>query len=111
MAVNALPATPPLLTLAQAAARIPSRPNLSTLWRWCTKGIDGVRLQHVRIGRKILVDADSLDTFFRASAAAAIQRLDARHAAARPKPAKTRTAKRRQRDIEAAKAVVYGDQL
>lgn len=37
-------------TLAEAAANTPGRPNVSTIWRWCMKGVGGVRLESVVIG-------------------------------------------------------------
>lgn len=39
-----------LLSLAQAARLIPSRPHVSTLWRWCGRGVRGVRLRTVIVG-------------------------------------------------------------
>ena len=57
-----------LLTLAQAAKVIP-RPNgrqvtVATLWRWCRKGINGVYLEHLCIGRTIVTDKEALNRFF-----------------------------------------------
>ena len=44
-----------LLTLAEAAAKLPrlngTKPHTSTLWRWSTRGVRGVRLETRRIGR------------------------------------------------------------
>jgi Protein of unknown function (DUF1580) len=39
-----------LLRLADAAKIIPSHPHTSTLWRWCLKGVKGVRLQTLVVG-------------------------------------------------------------
>jgi len=36
----------------------------STVWRWCSKGLKGVRLEHVKIGRRICTTRDALDRFF-----------------------------------------------
>lgn len=57
-----------LITLAQASKRLPGRPSLPTLWRWCTKGVRGVRLGHVRLGRRIFTSVDALSEFANACA-------------------------------------------
>lgn len=58
-----------LLTLAEAAALLPGqngkRPSISTLWRWCRHGLNGVRLEYVRCGRKMLTSRQALCRFFR----------------------------------------------
>ena len=59
---------PNLLTLTEAARRLPTRPNVSTIWRWCRKGVlsragQRVRLEHVRMGGRVLVPADALMRF------------------------------------------------
>ncbi len=64
-----------LLTLTQAAARLPHRPHSSCLWRWCRKGVlarsgQRVRLQHVRIGGKIFTAQPWLTEFGKALAVA-----------------------------------------
>lgn len=56
------------LTLAQVAKALPTRPNICTVWRWCTKGAparDGERvfLGHVKLGRRIVVAQASLHQF------------------------------------------------
>jgi hypothetical protein len=47
-----------LIPLAKAARRLPNRPHVSALWRWCRLGIRGrggdrVRLEHTRIGMRL----------------------------------------------------------
>lgn len=64
-----------LLTLTQAAARLPHRPHSSCLWRWCRKGVlarsgERVRLRHVRIGGKIFTAQPWLTEFGQALATA-----------------------------------------
>ncbi len=55
------------LTLAQAAKTIPttsgSHPSIMTLWRWCTVGVKGVKLPHLRFGRRIVVTPEALERF------------------------------------------------
>lgn len=58
------------ISLSQAAKRVPSRPNTSTLWRWCNKGIPTagggrVYLEHRRWGRRIFTTPDALEKFAR----------------------------------------------
>lgn len=61
------------MPLAEAARKIPGNPSTMTLWRWCVKGHRGVKLHHVRLGRKIMVTPAALDEF-----ASALARLDRR---------------------------------
>ena len=68
------------VSLSQAAAMCPAvdgrRPNPSTIFRWITKGLDGVRLEHRRIGRRVVTTPEALEQFFAATATAALERLD-----------------------------------
>jgi hypothetical protein len=45
-----------LITLTEATKVLPTvngkRPAICTLWRWCRKGLRGVFLEYVRVGRK-----------------------------------------------------------
>lgn len=52
-----------LLSLAQAARLLPSRPSPTTMWRWCTRGIRGVRLRSVKIGRSRMTSEEALQEF------------------------------------------------
>lgn len=58
----------PLITLAEAARRLPKIDGRKicacTLWRWCRKGLRGVRLEYVRVGRKICLTHEALLRFF-----------------------------------------------
>ena len=62
-----------VLTLPEAAAVIPTqngkKPSVSTIWRWCRKGLRGVQLEYLRCGRRILTSREALDRFFLALAA------------------------------------------
>ena len=94
-----------LLSLNEAARACPSvdgkKPHCSTLWRWMQKGVRGVRLEHVKIGRRIVTTRHSLETFFRELADAPMPS---------PTPAPTaprgRTSKQRERDLAAARATL-----
>ncbi len=67
MCDHATDTTQGLLTLSQAAKILPRNNgcyiHTSTLWRW-TRGLRGVYLQYVRIGRFIMVTEDGLHRFF-----------------------------------------------
>lgn len=52
-----------LLTLSEACRCLPSKPSPATLWRWRTKGVNGVRLECVRVGRTWYVTRASLLAF------------------------------------------------
>lgn len=62
-----------LLSLTEATKVLPrvngKRPAIATLWRWCRKGLRGVRLEYVRVGRSIATSREALNRFFNALAA------------------------------------------
>ena len=55
-----------LISLADAVEIIPEidgkRPHISTLWRWCRRGIGGVKLDHVRLGHRICTTEDAVES-------------------------------------------------
>jgi hypothetical protein len=57
-----------LLTFADASKFLRTRLKIKThpitLFRWATKGADGVRLETIRVGRKIFTSEESLLDFF-----------------------------------------------
>jgi hypothetical protein len=56
-----------LFGLTELTKRLPKingrRPAVCTLWRWCLKGIHGVRLEHVRRGMMIATSLQAVDRF------------------------------------------------
>ncbi len=56
-----------LLSLGDAAKSLPAiegrRPHISTLWRWCKKGVRGVRLEYVRLGHRVCTSREALSRF------------------------------------------------
>ena len=56
-----------LLTLTEASKALPAvdgkRPHISTLWRWCRVGLGGVKLEYVRLGRRICTSRQALGRF------------------------------------------------
>jgi hypothetical protein len=79
------------LSLREAANCLPGRPHLSTLHRWRTRGVRGVRLITERVGGRRMVAADELQRF-----------IEAVTAAADGEPTPIRSAKQRERSIESA---------
>ena len=57
-----------LITLGKAVKYLPKvngkKPAISTLWRWCRKGLRGVFLEYVRVGRKICTTRQAMHRFF-----------------------------------------------
>jgi hypothetical protein len=62
--------TEEVLTLANAAKRLPHRRrgkvHLSTLYRWVTEGLCGVRLETIQIGGTCCTSVEALQRFFEA---------------------------------------------
>jgi hypothetical protein len=61
-----------IVSLTEATKTLPrvngKRPAISTLWRWCRKGLRGVRLEYIRVGRNIATSREALNRFFEALA-------------------------------------------
>jgi len=79
------------LTIPEAAQTLPHPPHVATIWRWAYKGIKGIKLETICIGGRRYTTRESLQRFIERSTAAA-------NGDAIP----TRTAKQRQRAIQAA---------
>lgn len=52
-----------LITLTEATKLIPSRPHLSTLWRWYTIGCGGKKLETWKIGGRRYTTREALTRF------------------------------------------------
>ncbi len=50
-------------SLSQAASRLPGRPHVSTLHRWTTKGVRGVKLETTRVGSRVFVTQEAIQRF------------------------------------------------
>jgi len=61
----------PVFTLTEAAKRLPGRPHISTIHRWRTRGIHGIRLRTHMIGGRRMVALSDLEAFLNAVTAAA----------------------------------------
>ena len=93
-----------LLTMAQAAKVCPKidgrRPHSGSIWRWAKKGVHGVRLEHVRVGRRVCTSRDALNRFFNELAQAP---PPTREQSSRPDKPKGRTVSEREKAMAAAK--------
>jgi hypothetical protein len=65
--------TEDIVTLEEARREIASvtgrRPDKCTLYRWCMKGCRGSRLEHIRLGDRILTSKQALTRFIAARSA------------------------------------------
>lgn len=100
----------PLITLAQAAELLPridqKKVPIGTIWRWCRRGLRGVCLEYVRVGRKICTTHVALLRFF--TALSEIDRGAGRRAFT-PSPSIPRkpiSSRRRQKALAQADAVL-----
>lgn len=97
-----------LLSLRDASRAVPKidgrKPHMSTLWRWCRKGVRGVRLEYVRLGHRVCTSSEALSRF-----ANNLADVDARDYATAPptkksKPKLTRTDRQRVEAVAEANA-------
>jgi Protein of unknown function (DUF1580) len=56
------------VTLAEAAKHLPAlrkgrRIHLSTLYRWTSRGVSGVRLESLKLGRTVVTSKEALQRF------------------------------------------------
>lgn len=56
-----------IVTFTEATKLLPPingrRPCASTIWRWARKGIQGIRLESMRIGGRYVTSAEALERF------------------------------------------------
>ncbi len=59
-----------VLTLQEARVEIfratRRRPDKTTLYRWCLRGVAGVKLEHIRLGDRILTSRQAITRFITA---------------------------------------------
>lgn len=58
-------AVPTYLTLDEAIARLPDKPSTSTVWRWHARGVDGVHLRAIKLGKSLFTGRDWIAYFLR----------------------------------------------
>jgi len=83
--------TEALLSLSEAAKTLPGRPHASSIFRWLTRGVRGVRLESTLVGGRRYTSQEALVRFCAAITAAAADEL-----------APVRTPARRERDFQRA---------
>lgn len=64
-----------LLTLAQATKAIPGRPSISTLYRWTQRGIEGVKLETIKLGGKRFTSKEAIRRFVERTTAPANENI------------------------------------
>jgi hypothetical protein len=95
------------MTIPQAATFIGrltgKKPNVSTIWRWCLKGVRGVILESIRVGGQRFVSRAALARFIEQSTARGSN--DQRPPAHPPTvvPSSSQRSGRRREEIEAAR--------
>jgi hypothetical protein len=55
--------TEDVLTLNQATRELPTRTHLSTLYRWAKSGVNGRKLETVKVGSQIVTSRQALTRF------------------------------------------------
>lgn len=50
--------------LAKAIRHVPTRPHLSTMCRWANQGVNGVKLETVKVGGATCTSREALHRFF-----------------------------------------------
>ena len=48
------------------------RPDKTTLYRWCLKGVRGTKLEHIRLGDRILTSRQALTRFIQSRTVASV---------------------------------------
>jgi hypothetical protein len=95
------------ISLDEARLLFPAHPDLTTVWRWCVRGYQGIHLEYMRNGRRVLTSREAVIRF----TAAMRQADDARFAERRPRapqPAsRSRSARRRARDHDLATTLLH----
>lgn len=56
-----------LLTVKQAQSALPNRPSINTIYRWCWKGVRGIKLDSIRVGGRIFTTEEACQRFILAS--------------------------------------------
>jgi hypothetical protein len=92
------------LSLTDACRALPQlggrRLHPSSVWRWCRRGIRGVRLEHARLGHRVVTTREALARF-----AARLAEQDAASAASETAPTVRSTcrAATREKQVQAAR--------
>ena len=60
-----------LITVTLAAKQIPGRPHVATVWRWILHGLNGIRLESVKVGGRRFTSEEAIQRFIAQMTAAA----------------------------------------
>lgn len=98
----------PLMTIPQAATFIGrltgKKPNVSTIWRWCLKGVRGVILESIRVGGQRFISQAALARFIEQSTARGSNDPRPPSSPSAEVPSSSQRSDRRREEIEAAAA-------
>jgi hypothetical protein len=96
------------MTISETARKVPTTNGkavgTATIWRWCTRGCRGVKLEHARFGRRIAISEEALERFAATLAQAWAEGEPQKPAKPAPRKPKARTAAQREKAIAAAEA-------
>lgn len=56
-----------VISFREAQKEIPTRPCLQTIYRWCERGVDGIKLERVRIGGRFVTSRQAVHRFLAAT--------------------------------------------
>ena len=69
-----------ILSISAATKAVPKvgrkRPAISTVWRWCRKGVRGVHLEHAFLGGRLVTSREAISRF--ANRLAEVDRVDSK---------------------------------
>lgn len=49
--------------LPEASRSLPGNPHPTTIYRWATRGVSGVRLESLRVGGRFYTSSEAIDRF------------------------------------------------
>ena len=52
-----------LIPISKACQYIPNRPHISTVWRWIQRGVDGEKLETIKIGGRRYTTLKAINKF------------------------------------------------
>lgn len=81
--------TEEIVQLSRCSPLVPTRPHVSTLMRWAFRGLQGHKLETIKIGGKVCTSREALQRFF--------ERCNSPS-----EPASVRTSRRRRDDLAQA---------
>lgn len=70
-----------LIPIRQLPRHIPGRPHLSTIFRWLSRGVRGIRLASVRVGGRRFVSPAQIENFIAAVTSAGAESSPSRDTA------------------------------